>query len=207
MIFSQATAADIEKYYLNTFVKFPPDSEGESVGDGLWKITAVTSKQITAVNAEGDTEVLVSLWEEQPYYMVQYSPIKSFFFSKIRNAAILLSRKPARQFKRGLCSENTYLAMLNSEGVFKSDSVRHELLEEYVNKPEFFKLDYNFAKGESSVPLSKRFAMTREKSLFVDNFCIGKIVPDASIIQAHSLFHSEIKQLVQQCNKEFEIVN
>lgn len=198
MQFTSQNTEDISKYFDGTFVKF------RETGDRLFIINSIHKSVVYAEDARGD-QIEIKLWPDQPFEMQTYSPHKAYFQTK--NGACLLARRPMRQFRRGICNDNTSITLLTPDGKSKNCSITFELLQQYVDKPQYTSPD-NLAQATTSVCLSSRIAYAPvTKTLYVDSLEIGKLVEDHLIRLRHrDLFRNEVFNVFKAGKKEYYFV-
>jgi len=187
MRFSPSVWRDIERYYLNTWVKF------QEFGDRLFYIERVTESEVTGIDQERN-EFLLALAEEEPYTLTYVLPHRAVF--QYEGNAMLLQRIPARQYKRGLSAENTGIRLVTTTGNL---DMRIEYLIAYVNKQNYPSLkDAIFSSNKKrSVALGGRFSFDKvSQSIFLDTRPIARYFRDEKILRVLSLFRNEITEFV-----------
>lgn len=191
MIFCSNNVNDLKRYYQNSFVKFP------MAGDIVHYVDKVNSDGVRGrfygPDEKGDLveqEFLFELHHDdglQPdvcYIM----PRKSYF--NYEGTACLLRRIPARQYHRGVTSENTSIVSLRTSGEFQGMNLKFALLHAYVGKQAFPSI--RRLEG-GSVALSPRLAYSAAGSLYVDMVRIGSINHDDKTINlSNELFVPEV---------------
>ena len=190
MIFNSTNHDDINRYYRNTFVKF------KETGDALYYIRSVNSEVVRGTDQHG-TEFELWLSDEHPYEVDYILPNKSFFQNKKR--ACMLSRIPAKQYQRGLSTNNTRIVCMNRSGGSQNMDLSFDVLSEFVNKqafPSLAKAILNKAKDHSIV-LSPRFAYVPDiRSIYADHTIVAEVnVDEKRIFVKHPIFRPEIEEL------------
>jgi hypothetical protein len=198
MMFVPMYAEDISKYYRHTYVKF------KETGDTLYYIRDVNHRMIRGTDQDG-TEFELYLSDDHPYEVDYVLPNKSFF--QLSKSACLLQRIPAKQYRRGLCSENTRITRIGKTGNLVSLDLSFDVLKAFVSKQTFPSLaTVLMKKAPVSVALSPRFAYVPE---------IGAILADLNIVayvdkkekkikMVHQIFKPEVQELAK--NTDMEIV-
>jgi hypothetical protein len=174
MQFVPSARADIQKYYLNTFLKF------KETGDLLLYLTGVDNHAITG-QVEDGREFKLYLSETDPYEVDYILPHKSFF--QYEGNAVMLQRIPARQYFRGISPENTAVVFkVPGQTELNKIPLKFEVLKAFVKKQKFMSLSEAIAvKGAAieSVALGPRMMyMRRNKTIFVDFTPIAKVATD-----------------------------
>lgn len=198
MMFVPQFADDINKYYRNTFVKF------KETGDTLYYIRDVSHRMIRGTDQDG-TEFELYLSDEHPYEVDYVLPNKSFF--QLAKSACLLQRIPAKQYRRGLCPENTRVTRIGKTGNLVSVDLSFDVLKAFVAKQSFPSLATVLLQKSKpiSVALSPRFAYVPEVGLIVaDTTPIAAIdKKEKTIVMLHSIFKPEVQELVKNTPLEF----
>lgn len=178
MKFCPSTASDIQKYYRQTFVKFT------ELGDKLLYVQKVEMNEVLCVDSKDDAFV-VELREDEPYEMNYTLPHRGLFLCE--GGLYQLRRIPARQWRRGICSDNTLITnMLSGKNV----PISFDILEAFTNKPVYQQLS---AWKEDNMLLSQRFAVLNTGAIFCDRLSIGNMEKGRAVVQ--SLFAPEIKKV------------
>lgn len=188
---------DISRYYYNTYVKF------KEHGDQLFYIQNVTAEAVTGVYNGGEDSFVVNLYEDSPYELNYILPHKSVF--QYRDKALLLYRVPARQYFRGLCSDNTRIL-----DVVRNNHVDFTwpVLRSYVEKQAFFTLKEAInAKKYTSMALNSRMLFNRQNTcIYVDHRSIATVVDGGKKIVVNKAFKNDVETLVAQDPFTTEIV-
>lgn len=172
MLFKSSNHEEISRYYRGTFVKF------HEFGDQLFSIMHVNSEGVTGQLASGD-DFILHLNDDVPYEVDYLLPHKSFFQNG--KAAVLLQRVPARQYRRGVCSDNTRMTELTTGGQTKNIAVNFSTLGAFVSKATFPTMSEALAnkKRMRSVALSPRVAYVPDNCTFyIDLKAVGVYVND-----------------------------
>ena len=165
MIFHRSVLGDIKKYYSNNIVKFP-----EVTGDRLWQIAHISENEVRCVDMDG-FEIYIDLNEE---YNVDF-PLPGRAVYQSGPNAWMLSRKPAKQYNRGISSENTQLLKMNSVGKWENVGIAIDRLQQFVDKPAY--QDINTINWEElfSAALNPVFSVSKTGMLFCLNKSVGTI--------------------------------
>lgn len=208
MKFCAENSKDIQKYFQGAFVKFPgmggvygDGSAAKEAGDIIHTVDQVTPSSIRGKRREGDEDV--------PYEFILYSeddvpppevefilPRKGFFNTS--NGAHVLFRIPARQYKRGVCTDNTMILRLQANGEFEQQPLDIGLLTAYVEKQAYrgFK---ECTPGMSSYAVSRRMAVTAGGLIYIDRVKIGSInYQDKKITLGQNLFQQEVERALAE---------
>lgn len=175
---------DIDRYYRNTFVKF------NEHGDRLFYISKVTPEAISG-QCEDNSEFVLDLHPDHPYNLGFILPRKAVF--QFKNAACLLQRIPARQYRRGICEDNVSIKVIGKES--EGLTVGFKTLAAFCNKaayPTPHQALYGKGGPKVSVALNKRLSYEKLSSRFyIDHFAVGKFDRDAHRINFNRLFRAE----------------
>lgn len=168
MFVNSSNWEDVRKYYEKTFVKFPV-----LTNDQLWFIDRVTSDLIEVRATNGD-EAAIDL--SKGYEMDFVIPKKTVY--QYGECAVMLSRIPARQWKKGMCKANTSFQILTTNG-WTNGSFDAGIIEGFINKPSYFSPYEAFEKFEQSpelqsAALTPRISMTAKGAIYIDEVMIGK---------------------------------
>jgi len=196
MFFQQSNVPDIEKYFRNTFIKL------KEFGDELFFVNHVGSCAVLGKDQSGeDFELILS--DAMPYEVDYVLPSRSVFQSG--NRVSMLQRIPARQYKRGLCSDNTQLVDVYTGEKLPVDM---DTLVGFVNKPRYTTFDEIIRKKVGkSVALNSRFSYhTADGSIRCDLKPIGLVETSTKTIKVNKLFEPEIKQLLDLCKETIKVV-
>lgn len=189
---------DIDRYYKDTWVKF------REFGDRLFYIHHVSSEQVTGKDQDGD-EFVLYLTNELPYSLSYVLPHRAVFQHK--TDALILQRIPARQYKRGLSSENTRICRV-VDGKELDFAIGY--LNSYVNKQSYATLrEALFETSKSkSLALGGRFAYDRlDQRLFLDSKIIAKFNREMNVLRVLSLFRPDLEELIRIDPFEVSVVN
>lgn len=172
MQFVPSARADIQKYYLNTFLKF------KETGDLLLHLTGVDQMAITGQVEDGrDFKLYMS--EDDPYEVDYILPHKSFF--QYGHQAVMLQRIPARQYFRGISPENTQVVFkVPGRAELEKLPLNFEVLKAFVQKQKFSMLSEAIEKKDhQSVAMGPRIMyMGGNKTIYIDFHPIAKVATD-----------------------------
>ena len=197
MQFKSSNHEEISRYYKGTFIKL------REFGDQLFAITGVNSESVTGQMPDGN-DFILHLSDEVPYEVDYLLPHKSFFQNG--KNAVLLQRVPARQYRRGVCSDNTRMTELSNTGNTRNLSVNFATLQAYVQKSTFPSMADAIAnkKRWKSVALSKRVAYVSDMmTFFVDLRPVARWDTD-KVVMLNKLFTDELTKLATPSN--FKVV-
>lgn len=185
MQFCSENANDIQRYFKNTFMKFP-----EMTGECLYFIDQVTTSNLTGKYYEkGETHPfefkLHPVNVKSPVQVEFILPQKSFFICDER--LYFLHRIPARQYHRGVHRENT--AIIDVE-TGSNVGLSFELLEAYVQK----QLTGNINKNVSV--LQRRIARLNSV-IYLDRTQIATILHEGVIKMVEKVFQPEIERIIK----------
>lgn len=215
MKFCAENSKDIQKYFQGAFVKFPgmggvygDGSAAKDAGDIIHTVDHVTPNSIKGKRREGDEDVpyefLLYSEDEAPPPEVEFIlPRKGFFNAD--SHAYMLYRIPARQYKRGVCNDNTAIVKLTADGSFNEQPLDIKLLTAYVEKQAY----RGFAShGLSSYAVSRRIAVSASGMVFIDRVRVGSVdTSEKTITLSQILFQHEIERaLVEHGQYNFKVV-
>lgn len=137
----------------------------------------------------------------------EFIPIKMGWFNASDGRIIFLERHPARQWKRGICGDNTWAYSYASWGGIGAERVTYELLKSiFVDAPVITNLDI-IAKTISKQPvaLSQHFALANGNVFFyktsVGAFNNGQIKLTNTIMQ------QELSDCIRRSGLPWSIAN
>lgn len=198
MKFSPSNVDDIRRYYERTFCKLPEH------GDKLFFLEVVVGTdegwEVRLKDSNQDVYAIL-LEEEAPYEMNFALPHRALF--PFKNSVLLLERIPARQYKRGIGTENTRLVDVFSG---KQVTLDFKKLEAFVSKSNYSSVNEAlFAKRGMTVvgvALSSRVSFyCPDQVFYVDTVPFAKYNREKNLIlpvadSAYKLFSTELKKLV-----------
>jgi hypothetical protein len=183
---------DVKKYYQGTYVKFKEE------GDTLYYIDRVDPDKIIAKATNGDL-VGIDLTVNGGYHIDYVIPKKTVF--QYGNVVVMLSRIPARMWKKGTSKENTRFERLDAEGKWSKIPFSASMIESFINKPCYYDAPLalkEFTNQHSDLcaaALTPRISMSRGGKIMVDQIIVAKYDFEKKAITCKLLFHSEISKL------------
>lgn len=197
MLFSTANYEDIQRYYRCTYVKF------KEMGERLFYIRDVSHHVVRGTDEDG-TEFELYLNHDDPYEVDYVLPHKSYF--QLAKRACMLQRVPAKQYRRGLCAENTRLTALGKTGNLVNVDIGFDALKAFVSKQAFpsIKTVLTMKNKPLSVALSPRFAFVTEPGLIVaDQLTVATVDKKQQRVTIHrEIFRPEVMNLIKDLNME-----
>ena len=186
MIFHRDNYEDIRKYYNHTIIKLPELSD-----DRLWQILSITPDEVKLQDVDG-MEIYMDLNDP---YTVEY-PLPSRTVYQHQDRAALLTRKPAKQYYRGLHKDNTQLAFYRNDGVLSLIGWDIGVLQQFVDKPAYQDIyTINLEEGYSWA-LSRHMAVARTGNIMVLNKCVGIAnFTEKTVLMQNQLFKPEVKEV------------
>lgn len=170
MFVNKENAADIEKYFKNTYIRCREIAE-----DMVLRVTNVTQSHVTCLDCNNETS-LIDL--NLGYYIDTPLPNK-VTFSGPDGRALHIYRKPLRKWKKGICSENTGIRALNDEGSWSSEleGISFGILFKYITKetPNTFENIHVWINTKQSYSLGHRWSMSNNGFLFLDTTKVGTL--------------------------------
>ena len=215
MKFCSENAKDIQKYFQGAYIKFPGlqgvFGDGKSAADAgeiIHTVEHVTNDVIKGKRLEGKESVPYEFFlyseQDQPAPEIEFILPKKSYFNDSQGQALMLFRIPARQYKRGVCSDNTSIVQLTAEGTFEAYPLTVVTLTEYVGKQAYHK----FAPPVGpSYAVTRRIAVAKCGHIFIDRTKVGTIDYAANTIKlGRELFEPEIRKAMRQHGQAFNIV-
>lgn len=198
MKFNKDNWEDIKKYFDKSYMKFP------LLGDEVVYVESVSSAGMSGKrmqNADWDGWQFTFGGANTSAEVEFVLPRKSYF--ECGGYAYLLTRQPTKQYKRGICRENTEISMLTMEG-FQNVPLSLELINAYTHKPSF--QGFRDELG-SSYAVSRRIAVDQTGKIYVDRTRIGYVdVKRRSINCNIELFVPELEHIVRENGQTFTVV-
>ncbi len=212
MRFCSENAKDIDKYFRHSYMKFvgmqATLADGSPVPFSAEAVHFV--EHVSAVEIKGKT---LREGEKVPFVFhldknnstapeIEFIlPKKSYFNTP--QGACLLYRIPARQYRKGVCPDNTAISCLVNVGSFVNQDITFELLNLYVGKQSFDK----FAEQNKSYAVSRRMAVSLSGNLFLDKTRIGSInYVDKTIHVNQLMFVPEVESVVRANKQMFTVL-
>jgi len=199
MEFTRSNWKDIQRYFDNTWIKLA------EFGDTLFFVATVRSSEITGYTANGD-DFILELHDDQPYVVEYVLPHRAVF--QHGNRAAFLQRVPAKQYRRGLCSDNTRCIYPDTGGPI---DINAKTLLSYTNKTSYRSFGEAFnTKGSKliTVALSPRMWATKSSgSINIDTRHIASYDRKDNKILVHAKqFVPEIKRHIEAFNENIGVI-
>jgi len=197
MEFISSNWRDIDKYYTGTYVKF------NEYGDKLFHIDHVNPNVVEGEDDTG-TNFQLFLSDSAPYTVNYLLPHKATF--QWNDSVYMLQRIPARQYRRGLCSDNTQI--INIATGSRVD-ISFKSLKAFVSKPMYssFSAAFNSKAKTKAVALSPRLTYIRSGLILVDQVRVASFDYNTKKIHMiHKIFLPEIMQHMMDHNETYEVV-
>ena len=198
MEFTSSNYQDIDRYFQGTYVKF------DEFGDRLFFIEQVTPTAVHGRDEDG-TVFELALDNSIPYSVNYILPHKAVF--QYKDNAHIMQRIPARQYRRGLCSNNCQVVNL---GTGSKVELTFSLLKAFVTKQQYFSFHKAFnAKGKlKTVALSSRMSFLRPTGgIFVDMTQVATFDYETKkITMLYKEFLPEIMQHMVDHNDTYEVL-
>ena len=172
MLVNQSNWEDVKKYYEKTYVKFPA-----LTSEQLWFIDRVTPEYIEVRSTNGD-EAAIDL--KKDYELDFVIPKKTVY--QYGDQAVMLQRIPARQWKKGMCKNNTAFKMLGENG-WVQGPFDPQIIEGFINKPSYFpiytainrlQIKEDAQPDLISAAITPRITINRRGNIFVDEVVVAK---------------------------------
>lgn len=197
MKFCSENAKDIGKYFVGTYMKFPAFA-----GDILHVVDEVRESIVRGRFWDGKSEEPFEfhLWsqddEEHNCPDVEFVlPVKSVFMHEGR--AAFLYRNPQRQYRKGVCGDNTTINYLRDDGTWSAWPVTFSVLSSYVGKQAFGGFAALDKAPEHSYALSARLSVAANGRLFADMNQIGVVDWETKrVLVKEKLFLPEVTELL-----------
>ena len=193
MYVSLDTWEDVKKYYHQTFVKF------KETGEEIYYIKEVNSSEIVAENMQGEE---VGIIVENGYTIDYILPRKTLY--QEAGSVVMLSRIPARMWKKGLNKQNTKFEVWDGH-TWVAQSFSIQRINGFVNKPGYYQPDTILANFGDGVylgwALNSRMWIGASGQIYVDKTAIGKINKEKNTILVKTLFESNVKEIFEDLVK------
>ena len=198
MKFCKDNWKDIQKYFNNSYIKFPSISGDEAVLVTSVSSTEMTGKQLPDKDGATEWQFTYGTTNTEVNFIL---PLKSYF--EYEGSAFLLYRNPARQYSRGICSENTTILLLaNME--FQDYGMNLSLINAYTQKQAFTGFR---APNTHSYPISRRMAVDAAGRIMVDTTCIGHYNHNKKqVVLSQDMFVPEIERILSASMQEIEVI-
>lgn len=183
-----SNSSDIQKYYEGSYVKL------REFGDKLFLINKVTRECVYFTDSTGD-EGVIYLHDSCPYTLNMVLPNKAMY--QVDQHCYLLQRIPARQYHRGITSNNCAIKLLNSGG-WGSVALSFTTLTGYVEKPVYRPLEQIIETCTSgSEAITARFAyQAAGKKIWCDTKLIATVNTKLKTITGSKLLIPELERFL-----------
>lgn len=187
---------DIQKYYDQCFIKI------RDFGDKIFFVDKVTPEFVLFKDKDGQ-EGIIHLHDEVPYNLDMVLPHKAMF--QIGDYAYLMQRIPARQYNRGITSQNCTIKKLSLSG-WTNSSVSFMNLSGYTEKTAYRPADVVFKREQGSEVLSARFAyLAGTYSIYCDTKQVATLDPVNKRIMCRPLIEAELATILGP-NSEYKLI-
>lgn len=205
MIFVPSNSDDIRRYYEGTYVKL------QEFGDKLFYLRKVRSDangdmEVLLEDSDGETLVIL-LEEDAPYNMNFTLPHRAMF--QYGGSAYILQRIPARQYKRGINTENTRIVDAFSG---KVSDLSFKRLEAFVSKAAYSSVNEALYEKKNAktigVVLSQRIAFYCPQQVFyLDGIPFAMFNRADNTITPYSqkMYHLFAPELAKLCDLSYPI--
>jgi hypothetical protein len=189
---------DIARYFQDTWVKL------EGYGDTLFHIDHVNELRMAGHTQDNDY-FEIELHNHQPFQLNYALPHKAVF--QYNKRAVILQRTPAKQFKRGLSSENVTVSFTDSGACLDLDL---SVLKAYTSKQNYRSFGEAFSKKgtkDLSVALTPRMSCVRSTGrIFMDTTHIGDYNRETNTITLGiKKFLPEVRSHVEKHQDKIEV--
>lgn len=170
MFVNKENAADIEKYFKNTYIRCREISE-----DMLLKVTNVNQSHVTCIDSNNE----VSLIDLNLGYYIDTPLPHKVTFSGPDSCALHIYRKPLRKWKKGICADNTGIRALKADGTWSTEivGISFNILFKYITKetPNSFENIHVWWNTRESYALGHRWSISNTGYLFLDTTKVGQL--------------------------------
>jgi len=183
VIFHKSTYSDIQKYYPDNIVKF------KETGDRLWRIIQIGHNEVRCQDADG-FEIFLDL--DEPYE-VDY-PLPGRVVYQNGPNACMLHRIPAKQYNRGIHSQNTALSVLTSGGSWQNTGFSIQKLQQFVDKPAYQDVSLiSFGEDSySSWALNRHISICRSGGIYALASLVGSFNWGEKTLSVNPLFKPDL---------------
>jgi hypothetical protein len=188
MKITQEFYTDCTKYYADTYVQFKEEGP-----EKVFLIKMATSEHIFALDMTNGAEPIAVAIKNG--YVIDFQlPSKRVF--QAENRAVIIERIPARQWKKGIHSQNTQFSCLNKAGgwsklpfdiyyILKAHKPSEFItFDEWILLPE----DANFY----SHAMTSRLSITMFGSIYLDTIQVGKYNRKNRVLMCHPIVQKEV---------------
>lgn len=185
--FNSSNHRDFGPRYANTFGWLVDEKSGTK------KLIQITEVQTDRVFFKTNTSQVYHANLDSSV-VFEFIQVKQGWFNSTDGESYLLSRSPARQWKRGISNSNTTVQRLR-------DSCGLDVSYKLLDQLKWEEDGYNQAEGA----ISKHFAICPAGSFYFYSQIIGK-VKEKTITLYTRLVHQELTDLIRRKNLSFEVV-
>lgn len=179
-LFSADTWSDFRQRYANTYGWYEKDN-GEQV---LVQVTSVNERSTTFVDKNGLT-YYANADKGNAFHFIPVQKGLGYYDKDI----ICVSRTPARQWKRGICLDNTRLRNISQQ---TSMDLSHKLLESFLDKEKIKGRLEEFKKSFTGHVILNSFLSLTNNVMIYENI-IGKFIKkDRKITLNNDVFQQEV---------------
>lgn len=188
MFVNTENVADIEKYFLKTYIRCRELSE-----DAIFYVNKVTGHEILLIDAEGNTQVIdltIGYNIETPL------PHKAVF--QFENCAAYIHRRPYRKWKKGISYENTGIVLLGADGwgPLEETTLSFKNLIAFINKGNPFTFDgLEHWPSQTSYWLGSRWSCSNKGAIFIDDVRVGSFDKTTKKATMKKAFKEEFSKL------------
>ncbi len=163
------------------------------------------------LNRVDDEKVSFSTGNKMPYYAsinsgikFKFIPVKNGWFNAIDGHTYLLSRQPARQWKRGIADSNTIVVSIDN---MLEVPLTFEVLSSIFN-PGYSTLNPLRKWEGRSCALSQHFAISPDYRLYFYRQHIGDYNPETETLVLNTpIVKQELQDLINRNNWNLKVVN
>jgi hypothetical protein len=181
---------------------------------GVFGYLLVESKRtLVYIHQVSGTKVTFRDKDGTEYFAMANAPV-TFEFQPVMRGMVntpegvhLLVRVPARQYKRGICTENTRAYTMNNNGTwrmatFDFNEVVFNVLSSTISYKEAADLWFN--KKIKAVALSPRFGITPRNEVLFHDIVIGTVTDDTILLKKTIVFQ-ELSDLINRNNYPLKV--
>lgn len=188
MMLTRENWRDIQKYYDGTFIKIKEE------GEVILKVRKVRPEGIELQNDKGE-DILIHLRDDSPYDLSFILPHKTVY--QVDDKCWAMSRRPMKQYQRGICEQNIAIHVLNSGAWYRKDASFATLAPFVTKQPFQTLLVASKSKTMKSMALSSRFSVDfTTGSVFCDLSIVGSFDKAKKILTINPLFVADINQIL-----------
>lgn len=186
MKFCSSNYEDLKKYFQGSYMKFP------LIGDEVVYVQKVTPDAMSGTQLDNSETNgwTFTFGDDRQFFEVEFLlPHKSYF--EFNGEPHLLTRIPNKQYKRGICNDNTNIYRLGAGG-FDNVGTSLESVNAYTHKPEFKGFTNDTSSGYVVAP---RIAVAQGGEVLIDKKVVAQIYYDDNVLLVqHELFLPELER-------------